>query len=66
MICAINDCGRLVTARGLCRRQRLHALRWSDGRIAETLHITSKTVMRIRQELGLESFEVAEIRAVAA
>lgn len=57
---------RLTPAERRVAVERLHSLRWSDGRIAETLHITSKTVMRIRRELGLESFEVAEIRAVAA
>lgn len=45
---------------------RLHAERWSDKRIAATLHIVDRTVLRIRQELGLEAFEFSEIRQVDA
>ena len=41
---------------------RLHAQRWGDPRIAATLHVTDRTVLRIRQELGLESFDYSEIR----
>lgn len=45
---------------------RLHALRWSDNRIAETLDVNPRTVFRIREELGLESFANDEIVGVAA
>lgn len=33
--------------------RRLHAVKLSDGQIAERVHITSRTVLRIRQEMGL-------------
>lgn len=42
--------------------QRLHAERWSDGRIAETIGANARTVLRIRQELGLETFDQTELR----
>ncbi|MBN9176099.1 MAG: hypothetical protein J0I43_01835 [Microbacterium sp.] len=41
---------------------RLHAARWSDGRIAETIHCDVKTVGRIRDELGLAAFDQTELR----
>lgn len=41
---------------------RLHASRWSDGRIADTIGCTIKTVQRIRDELGLEAFDQNELR----
>lgn len=41
---------------------RLHAARWSDGRIAETIHCAEKTVGRIRDELGLTAFDQTELR----
>lgn len=44
--------------------RRLHALRWSDGRIAAQLHCTDRTVIRIRVRLGLEAFDFSEIRQV--
>ncbi|NLP82621.1 hypothetical protein HF576_02045 [Microbacterium sp. CFH 90308] len=46
--------------------RRLHAERWSDGRIAEAIRCTSKTVMRIREELGLGAFDQTELRARGA
>lgn len=46
--------------------ERLHAMRWSANRIAETLHVNPKTVERIRKELGLESFALDDIVGVAA
>ncbi|WP_336642313.1 hypothetical protein [Microbacterium sp. MMO-56] len=42
--------------------RRLHASRWSDGRIAETIHCADRTVLRIREELGLEAFDQSELR----
>ncbi|MBC6496081.1 helix-turn-helix domain-containing protein [Microbacterium sp. 4-7] len=45
---------------------RLHRERWSDGRIAETIGCASKTVERIREELGLGAFEQSELRARGA
>jgi hypothetical protein len=45
---------------------RLHAERWSDKRIAATLHIVDRTVLRIRQDLGLQAFDFSEIRQVDA
>lgn len=46
---------------------RLHESRWSDSRIAERLGCAQRTVLRIRQELGLESFtaEGIESRRIA-
>lgn len=41
---------------------RLHAARWSDGRIADTIHCAEKTVGRIRDELGLAAFDQTELR----
>jgi hypothetical protein len=41
---------------------RLHRERWSDGRIADTIGCASKTVERIRDELGLEAFDQNELR----
>ena len=41
---------------------RLHRERWSDGRIAEQIGCTDKTVFRIREELGLEAFDQNELR----
>lgn len=46
--------------------RRLHAERWSDGRIAETIRCADKTVARIREELGLEAFDQTELRARGA
>lgn len=43
---------------------RLHRERWSDKRIAAALHVTDRTVLRIRQRLGLEAFDFSEIRQV--
>jgi len=40
---------------------RLHAARLSDAAIASRLHVTDRTVFRIRQELGLEAFEFADL-----
>lgn len=41
--------------------RRLHRERWSDGRIAAALRCADKTVLRIREELGLEAFDHAEL-----
>lgn len=40
---------------------RLHARKWADPLIAETLHVDSRTVLRDRQELGLEAYEYDEL-----
>lgn len=45
---------------------RLHGERWSDGRIAETIGCTDKTVFRIREELGLEAFDQNDLRGRGA
>lgn len=42
--------------------RRLHAMRWSDALIAETLHCTGRTVLRIRTEMGLQAFEYGDLR----
>lgn len=42
--------------------KRLHAARWSDGRIAATIHCATKTVERIRAELGLAAYAQNELR----
>lgn len=41
--------------------RRLHAERWSDGRIADTIGCASKTVERIRDELGLAAFAQSDL-----
>ncbi|MGI0521806.1 hypothetical protein ABY45_14620 [Microbacterium maritypicum] len=41
--------------------QRLHRERWSDGRIAETVGCSSKTVERIRAELDLPAHEQTDL-----
>lgn len=46
--------------------RRLHAERWSDGRVAEQLGITDKTVLRIRVELGLTAFDQNALLARSA
>ena len=43
-----------------------HARRWSDPLIAERLHTTARTVLRIRQELELPAFDYADIQQVGA
>ncbi|MFD4111594.1 hypothetical protein ACFWWU_36385 [Streptomyces sp. NPDC058650] len=56
--------GARVRLTALERREavtRAHARRWSDTRIAETLHIADRTVLRIRQDLGLEAFEYSDL-----
>lgn len=45
---------------------RLHRERWSDGRIAETIGCTDKTVFRIREELGLVAFDQNDLRGRGA
>lgn len=40
---------------------RLHRERWSDARIGSALGCDDRTVLRIRQELGLESFEYGDL-----
>lgn len=52
---------RLRTEERLEAVRRLHAMRWSDTRIAERLGYTSRTVMRDRQTLGLEAFEYSDL-----
>jgi len=42
--------------------RRLHESKWSAGLIAETLHCSTKTVDRIRGELGLETADQTELR----
>lgn len=44
----------------------LHAKRWSDEAIAEQLHCASKTVERIRNELGLPAWSYAELEVTRA
>lgn len=46
--------------------RRLHPERWSDARIADTIGCSSKTVERIREELGLAAFDQTELRARGA
>lgn len=62
--------GEPVKLNGAERRAavtHLHAKRWSDQRIAATLRIADRTVLRIRQELNLESFAYGDLlQAVAA
>lgn len=51
--------GEHVRLNGLERRAavtRLHAQRFSDQLIADRLHVADRTVLRIRQELGLVAF----------
>lgn len=52
--------GNLVPLSPAERREavrRLHAGRLSDGAIADRLHVTDRTVLRIRQELDLPAFD---------
>lgn len=42
--------------------RRLHAARWSDQRIAESLGCADRTVLRIREELGLAAFDFADLQ----
>lgn len=44
---------------------RLHDKRWSDQRIAGALGCADRTVWRIRQELGLKSFDLAHEEGAA-
>lgn len=46
--------------------QRLHREHWSDGRIAETLGCAARTVLRIRDELGLQAFDQNDPREKGA
>lgn len=46
--------------------RRLHAERWSDGRIAEKIRCAPETVLRIRSELGLPAHDLAQLRARGA
>lgn len=46
--------------------RRLHRDRWSDGAIAELLGCADRTVLRIREELGLAAFDQTELRAKGA
>lgn len=48
--------------RRACVRE-LHALRWSDGRVAEQLCCNEKTVSRIREELELPAFSQTDLVA---
>lgn len=45
---------------------RLHRRRWSDGLIADTIGCNSRTVERIRDELGLIAFDQTELRTRGA
>jgi hypothetical protein len=61
--------GREVTLTTAERQEaviRLHRLRWSDKRIAAALRVADRTVLRDRQDLGLEAFKYSEIRQVDA
>lgn len=42
--------------------RRLHGRRWSDSRIAETLRIVPRTVLRIREELELDAWDQNDLR----
>lgn len=42
--------------------RRLHAERWSDGRIADLVHCSEKTITRDREALGLAAFDQTELR----
>lgn len=42
--------------------RRLHRERWSDGRIAATIGCSDRTILRIREELGLAAFDQTELR----
>lgn len=58
----MGDRPRLTPAeRRECVR-RLHRDRWPDGRIADTLGCTPRTVLRIREELGLQAFDLTDLR----
>lgn len=57
--------GERVRLTPLERREcvsRLHGMRWSDRRIAETIHCSDRTVLRIREELGLAAFDQNNLR----
>ncbi|WP_374178958.1 hypothetical protein [Leifsonia sp. WHRI 6310E] len=41
--------------------KRLHALRWSDGRIADRIGVVAETIARDRDDLGLEAFPQNEL-----
>ena len=43
----------------------LHGRRWSDTKIADQLHCTDRTVLRIRGELGLPAYEYMELEKAA-
>ncbi|MCI2959526.1 hypothetical protein MN032_17715 [Agromyces atrinae] len=45
---------------------RLHRARFSDARIAGRLHCAERTVLRIRQELGLAAFDQADLVRIGA
>lgn len=47
------------------RVAELHALRWSDGRIAREVGATARTVMRIRHRLGLQAWTKDQQEAAA-
>lgn len=53
---------RLTTAERELLVRRLHALRWSDGRVHEVTGINERTVMRIRNRLGLDAFPQHELQ----
>lgn len=40
---------------------RAHEMRWSDIRTADMTGMSERTVLRIRQELGLEAFEYSDL-----
>lgn len=61
--------GDIVRLSALERREavsRLAAVKLSDGEIAERLHITDRTVLRIRQELGIPASVGADRQILAA
>ncbi|MCI4659620.1 hypothetical protein [Cryobacterium zhongshanensis] len=57
---------RLTPAERRVAVAQLHSRRWSDMRIAVTLHITDRTVLRIRQELDLQAFDFGLLRQANA
>ncbi|MFF9565765.1 hypothetical protein ACF1AJ_20620 [Leifsonia sp. NPDC014704] len=41
--------------------RHFHALRWSDGLIADRVGVDERTILRDREELGLEAFDQTEL-----
>jgi hypothetical protein len=64
-LAAAGDQVRLTPAERRAAVTILHANRMSDGAIADRLHIASRTVLRIRQELNLAAAVGADNQIVA-